>query len=596
MRASSILALLALLAPPLGSGARAQLAPGVIAFAHDDSGSSDPAAAFSNIHLMDAQNPSQQVALTAFTMPPIAFLDLAWSRDSGTLFFSSNFDNGLLSLEENSIYAIAGDATGLRQITGGGVVGGLPGPTGTVTGRVVAPTYANTIPGVVTGCVVSAQGGTTSANCDTDGSFTLTDVPVGAVWVRAQAEVTYPGLGPGGPGLSAGFTTGFTVRAGQTVDAGLITIYPTFYKSIQPSPSPDGTRLVVTSAQSTMLFDGNQWKPSGGNALFVWSTTGAAGPQPIPLPGTATADLADLSGGDWSPVADRIACAATGTVTGLYGSFVLVIGPDGSNPALLYRAPANPLLGAIFFVSETRFSPDGGRIAFVQSAISLNNAFALWADLFVVDADGHNGRQLTMNPAGQVVGHPTWSPDGRFIAFHVATTSQTTSQVERIDLYAIDVTTGAVTPVLTDGRSGWPAWRPGTLPTIGNPAGTGPGTGGGGGGGGGPCAGRAPGVDTARCLLGGLDASVCGSGAVDGRLANFLSSHVGKIDAALADASATNKAKRRAKDLAKARRGLSAIATQAMKAARRKRNPLAGGCRDAILSLVEAVRQAAFGG
>ena len=111
-------------------------------------------------------------------------------------------------------------------------------PTGytkaTSLGKMGVAPWGNIL-GAVTGCIVSAQGGTTSASCDTDGSFRLTNVPVGAAWIRAQAEVTYPALGPGGPGLSAGFTTSFTVQPGRAVDAGLITIYPTFYKSIQPS-------------------------------------------------------------------------------------------------------------------------------------------------------------------------------------------------------------------------------------------------------------------------------------------------------------------------------------------------------------------------
>src|SRR5262249_52000777 len=156
----------------------------------------------------------------------------------------------------------------------------------------------------------------------------------------------------------------------------------------------------------------------------------------------------------------------------------LVIGPNGESPVLVYQAPANPFQNAVFLVSETRFSPDGNLIAFVQTGGLLDNPFAMWADLFVVDGNG-NVKQLTTLPIGQAAGSPTWSPDGRSIAFHVTVTDQTTFQVQRADVFAVDVATGAVTPVLTDGRSLWPSWRAGTLPTIVNPP-----TGGGGGGGG----------------------------------------------------------------------------------------------------------------
>ena len=156
------------------------------------------------------------------------------------------------------------------------------------------------------------------------------------------------------------------------------------------------------------------------------------------------------------------------------------------------------------------------------------------------------------------------------------------------------VQTGAITSITTDGRSGWPAWRPGTLPTIATPAG--PGGTPAGPGGGGRCAGQPPGVDTARCLLAGIDATACDTGAVEGGLEAFLTKHDHQVDGALAAAAGSDKPKRRMRQIAKARRGLGAIATRVMKDAGRKRHPLAPGCRDAILSLVGAVRQAAFGG
>jgi TolB protein len=55
------------------------------------------------------------------------------------------------------------------------------------------------------------------------------------------------------------------------------------------------------------------------------------------------------------------------------------------------------------------WSPDGKQIVFFAEQNDRP------ADLFVMDADGSNVRQLTHTPAAE--GYPSWSPDGRFIAF-----------------------------------------------------------------------------------------------------------------------------------------------------------------------------------
>lgn len=53
-------------------------------------------------------------------------------------------------------------------------------------------------------------------------------------------------------------------------------------------------------------------------------------------------------------------------------------------------------------------APDGSKIAF-QSFVDGN-----W-EIFVMDSDGRNVKQLTFNPADDM--HPSWSPDGQKIAF-----------------------------------------------------------------------------------------------------------------------------------------------------------------------------------
>ena len=70
-------------------------------------------------------------------------------------------------------------------------------------------------------------------------------------------------------------------------------------------------------------------------------------------------------------------------------------------------------------------SPDGKRIAFT----SMKNGGD--RDIYVMDADGGNQRNLTKHPDSDW--HPVWSPDGKRIAF----VSNRTRDLNR-DIYVMD--------------------------------------------------------------------------------------------------------------------------------------------------------------
>src|SRR3972149_958939 len=82
--------------------------------------------------------------------------------------------------------------------------------------------------------------------------------------------------------------------------------------------------------------------------------------------------------------------------------------PDGSNVRQLTHVGREEVTSWL-----PNWSPDRKRIVFSS------NRTGRWDDLYVMDADGGNVRQLTDTP--QVSEHDAaWSPDGRHIAYHRA--------------------------------------------------------------------------------------------------------------------------------------------------------------------------------
>ena len=79
---------------------------------------------------------------------------------------------------------------------------------------------------------------------------------------------------------------------------------------------------------------------------------------------------------------------------------------------------------------DSRLSPDGRRVAFASARAPGNRM-----DIWVAEADGSNPQQLTHGP-GLSQGSPSWSPDGRRIAFDAM------GNDSRIHLWMIDVDGG----------------------------------------------------------------------------------------------------------------------------------------------------------
>ena len=108
--------------------------------------------------------------------------------------------------------------------------------------------------------------------------------------------------------------------------------------------------------------------------------------------------------------------------------------------------PSQPVLTSSFLETETRFSPDGRRLAFSSMRAGDTSTSGLAA------ADGSGAQQLTRGP-GLEQGSPWWSPDGRKIAFDAHTDDG------HAHIWIMDADGGARHPLTTDpGDQNVPYW------------------------------------------------------------------------------------------------------------------------------------------
>lgn len=86
------------------------------------------------------------------------------------------------------------------------------------------------------------------------------------------------------------------------------------------------------------------------------------------------------------------------------------------------------------------FSPDRKYIAFA----ALVRPEERKTDLYVMRADGSERRRLTRTEAGTIVGSPTWSPDGKRIAFHRIRVNFAPLRYHSLDIHLMDISSGNV--------------------------------------------------------------------------------------------------------------------------------------------------------
>lgn len=164
-----------------------------------------------------------------------------------------------------------------------------------------------------------------------------------------------------------------------------------------PSWSPDGERLVFARAERR----GDDVESS----LYIVSADGSAERVIRREPRRRTPVI--LTAPAWSPDGKRIAFTRI-TFGDEPGAAVYVMDADGKHGRRLVDEAAEP-----------DWSPDGRRIAVASYRDRVGRTCfqecSVNSEIYVVDVGGGNLRRLTTSVANEA--SPTWSPDGRRIAF-----------------------------------------------------------------------------------------------------------------------------------------------------------------------------------
>ncbi|GEM_PF-856162 len=187
--------------------------------------------------------------------------------------------------------------------------------------------------------------------------------------------------------------------------------------AVRPIYSTDGRRLAYLAygedgrweARLLDLEDGREqaWASADGWSSLAWMD----GEPSIALDGRAwlrktgvVSPAAPVLVWAWSPDGGQLAYVTTA---------------DDLSPALWVvdvtgrRSPVLLAVGQAEVFSAPSWSPDGRRLAFSRTPLGAETASA--SDLWLVDADGGNLHPLLENEREE--SHPVWSPDGRRLAF-----------------------------------------------------------------------------------------------------------------------------------------------------------------------------------
>jgi Tol biopolymer transport system component len=287
---------------------------------------------------------------------------------------------------------------------------------------------------------------------------------VGATWLipRLQSEPPYP-FTDARKGSLIAYTAPDGIRLVRA-EGGASWRVPGTGSMYSPHWAPDGERFAAVDLGSSgqaysFTRDGSDrarlpadgldttpaWSPDGRRIAVVGEDVRirlrplAAGLRETALP-------LDGNEPDWSPDGTRLAFQSN---TGSDVLRIYVVRADGTGLRALTTAKGKDIGDG---ASEAAWAPDGRSIAFTSDLDGDE-------DIYVIRPDGSGLRKITHNTLDDM--GPTWSPDGRRLAF-----GRSTSGWTRSEIVVLELTTGAETEIahVHDDLVYAPDWQP--RPTL----------------------------------------------------------------------------------------------------------------------------------
>ncbi len=255
-----------------------------------------------------------------------------------------------------------------------------------------------------------------------------------------------------------------------------LTNNPTGAGDNQPAWSPDGAKLAFVSQRDgnpeiyVMNADGSNqtrftnnptsdtspdWSPDGAQIVFTRQHANDTLSDIVVMNADGSRQAAirggPLSAPVWSPDGTKIAFDGESS-TAIISEEIYVMNADGSN---VRQLTGNQNIALNY---SPAWSPDGAKILFVHDVFLCGLFGSICAhDLFVINADGGNQQLLRSG-----IANPAWSPDGTSITFDNSGTSSNR------DVFAANINGGNATNLSRHPAHDFdPAWQP--LPTAPQP-------------------------------------------------------------------------------------------------------------------------------